>query len=170
MNADHVMNSISQCETDEDLEILLKEWRASVPWKVWLEVLNEFSYVAEFYIDSKVKFVARIAAISKSRNIRAQFKQSILKEWSRKGVLDLEGLEVSDLHGDRFALFSKDASVPGNVRYTGFDKRGFYQHCSRPTYLAALDDAIDSGLLVEVCGQLANLSSNPKFFEYLKHS
>lgn len=166
----NVMNAIAACHDDLELESCLKTKRNELPYDLWNKVLEEFSYIADFYTDSDVKFVARIAKLSKGKCLRAKFKAEILKNWTDDlGKLNLEGLELSNANGNRFAFFCKCATDSGNVRYSGFDAMGFSHHVSRPTYEEVLEEAIIAGFTSAVSGKLASLSSDPKFFSQLSH-
>ena len=167
-DVEQVMNAIANCDGDHEIVVVLKEARNSLPYDVWKEVLEEFSFIADFYIDSNERFLSRMAGMSKARSRINQFKQSLLsKQKNSDGDLDLEGLQVSNLDGNKFAFFCKDATCAGQVRFSMFDANGFICHVSRPAYRELIDEAVSYGFVQEVKGKLEDLSSKPEFFNML---
>jgi len=164
----NVMNAIAACNSDNEIAALLKESRSTLAYEVWKEVLEEFSYIADFYIDSNERFLSHMAVMSKARSRINQFKQSLLsKQKNSDGDVDLEGLQVSNLDGNKFAFFCKDATCAGQVRFSMFDEKGFICHVSRPTYRELINEVVSYGLLLETKGKLEELSSKPEFFSML---
>lgn len=159
---------VGACTSDAEMEDCLKRSRKALPYPEWKLLLEEFSYVAEFYVDSKSRYVRRIANLVSIAKQTEKLKEEIIAAHTNdEGVLDLEGLQLTNNEGWMSCFFLKDASEVGKFRFSAFDHRGFAYHTARSTYLEVLDEAIKDGFKIPVKGKLEELSSNPEFFEYL---
>lgn len=76
---------------------------------------------------------------------------------------NLEGIEAANATGDRFAIFLRDASHPGKVRFQEFGVNGFFAHQTCENWEQALKIAAQSGYVMPVQGVLARLSGSPRF-------
>ena len=69
----------------------------------------------------------------------------------------LLGLELSDMHGERFAVLLEDASEPGRYRAQYYDARGFSGHATRDTLQAVLEEIVLDGYRVPAPGAMQRL-------------
>ena len=152
---------VSDCLNDTELEECLKRSRMALSYPEWKLLLEEFSYVADFYVDSESRYVRRLSNQLSMVKQTEKLKEGIINAHTNdEGVLDLEGLQLTNNEGWMSCFFLKDASEVGKFRFSAFDHRGF-------AYLDVLDEAIKDGFKIIVKGRLEELSSKPEFFEYL---
>lgn len=114
------------------------------------DALNSICYFYEDSADSRMATLAKRYI----RKIEGQaFKGGLLKRDNG----DLCGVQLANTSASQFAVFLPDASEPGRVRYSCFDKRGFFSHATYDTYQQALDGAWLAGFRIEVENRLQTL-------------
>lgn len=167
-NVNSVLAHLDKIGSDLEISSHLKKGRSALKYEEWKHVEKEFSYVADFFVDSEDRFLKKLAKRLSLTSQREEFKKAIIASHTKNGVFDLEGLELSNEGKTHFCIFSKDAYNAGKVRYSEFTSCGFTTHYARDSYEEVLSEAIKDGFNTQVTGILNSLSSNPRFFECLR--
>lgn len=115
--------------------------------------IDAFESICFFYDQSTDKRMARYATLKIRELEGGVFKQKLLEEFSEV----LAGVELSNGDKTQFAVFLPDASEPGRVRYSCFDKYGFFNHYTFDTYEEALESAWGLGFRHRATGSLNEL-------------
>lgn len=154
--AGHILAQTSDI-SDGELLTVLKSMRMN---PLTRKYANEaFQGIADFFTDSSNKSLANIAASTIRKRDAADLKESLLIKHDG----DLAGIQLTNSTGTQGAFFLPDASEPGRLRISFFDKKGFYGHATRDTYQDLLNEAWLRGFRSETTSMLEQLSANEKF-------
>lgn len=115
--------------------------------------LEAFESICHFYDQSSDARMARFA----QRKIRDLAGSAFQSELLHLHNNNLAGVELSNSERSQFVLFLPDASEPGRVRHSNFDRHGFYNHYTFDTYVEALKSAWSQGFRMKAPGALNDL-------------
>jgi hypothetical protein len=167
-NANSAMSLLPLCDSDLEVSSVIKISRSRLADPEWKKFEDEFSYIADFYTNSSDRYLSEISCRLSFTSQMDKLKQSIVKQYSRAGGLDLEGLELSSSDKSLCCVFLKDATEAGRFRYSVFNQSGFLSHITRDSYKELLNEAFSSGFTRTAKGSLNEFSSDPVFFAYLE--
>ncbi len=116
------------------------------------DVLKAFEDLSGFYTDSPCLPLRKLA----KRVFRSCSGEAFAAYMLHRHNGDLGGVELSNRQGTLFAVLLPDASAPGNVRASFFDRRGFSGHISRSDYPTLMLELAGDGYCLEAPGALTN--------------
>lgn len=122
--------------------VTLKETIARASQEDAVTIMENLALVAPFYTDTGyAPMDAWMDQLANARNMDKE-RNACFAKWER----DIAGLCVARTgRSDRGVVFTPDASEPGRVRYTEFDRMGFFSHSTFDSYKEAFDSAWDQG-------------------------
>lgn len=153
--SDGIYEALNRVNNDDKmLYVMLRRlmMKKGLPRQIAQEALESICY---FFTDSPYKYLARLARDTVERLEGVQDCKRILDQFNG----DIAGLQMANFTGQAYILFLPDASEPGRVRYSCFDKYGFYSHATFDDYNIALKDAWRCGFREVVPDVISEMSA-----------
>jgi hypothetical protein len=76
---------------------------------------------------------------------------------------EMTGLQLANPSNENFMVFLPDPSEKGRVRYSEFNKNGFFSHFTQDEYAPLIEEAWNMGYRIRTSNKLETLSMQPEW-------
>lgn len=164
MDTDNILFHALNEQTPEMGYATLKDTLARADEPVRDQLLDDLACVAPFFTETGYAPLDQWMTQLSERQDNIPERDALYAQWQD----NIEGLCVMHPAQRKGAVFTPDASEPGRVRYTEFDKHGFFAHSTFDTYAEAFTDAWQAGYRVPEPGSIDQMAITPEWAAGMK--